>query len=227
MTLIVRDHDPSEIAPCDVPIYGRNREPLWFEHPEIGSNCDLIALPMERPESCPEFMHNAANRIGNARIPVEPGCTVFVVGFPRSISVGFGLPLWKSGFIASEPYYDVTVGGQPWEYGGILEGNKLPAFFIDAQTREGMSGSPVFAQFIGSWDKSDPYRPINPDEPGFWNRKDVAIFGSQGRAFIGCYSGRIASNEEQAALGLCWRSDVIEDICRARKRGEHPQFEST
>ena len=214
------------IAPCDVPIYGSDGEPLWFEHLKIGSYCDLIALPMKRPESCPEFMHNPANRISNTRIPVKPGCTVFVIGFPRSISVGFGLPLWKSGYIASEPHYDVTVGGQPWEYGGMLGGDKLPAFFIDAQTRKGMSGSPVFAHFIGSWDQPDPYRDIDPDEPGFWKRNDVAIFGSEGREFVGCYSGRITSNEEEAALGLCWRKDVIEDVCRGGRRGEHPHVTS-
>ena len=126
----------------DVAIY-ENNQPLWFEHPTMGSFCDVVALPMERPQSCPKFMHNAANRISLGRIPVEPGCTVFIIGFPRSISVGFGLPVWKSGYIASEPYYDVTIGGEPSELGGVQNGHKLPAFFIDSQTREGMSGSPV------------------------------------------------------------------------------------
>ena len=214
------------ITPYDVPIYGSDGEPLWFEHPKMGSYCDLIALPMKRPESCPEFMHNAANRISNTRIPVEPGCTVFVIGFPRSISVGFGLPLWKSGYIASEPHYDVTVGGQPQKYGGMIGGDTLPAFFIDARTRAGMSGSPVFAHFIGSWDLSDPYQAIDLDEPNLWRRNDVVLFGSGCREFVGCYSGHIASNEEEAALGLCWRKDVIEDVCRGGRRGEHPHVTS-
>ncbi len=217
--------NPSEksfgIAPYRVPLYEES-EPLWFEHPQLGSFCDVVALPIERPKSCPEFMHNAANRISDVRIPVEPGGTVFIIGFPQSISVGFGLPVWKSGYIASEPHYDVTIGGEHWEYGGLRGGRKLPAFFIDSQTREGMSGSPVFARFHGSWDKTDPYRPVDPDEPGFWKREDVAIFGSEGTEFVGCYSGRIMPKEDGAALGLCWRKDAIEEICRSRKKGENP-----
>lgn len=208
----------------DVAIY-ENNQPLWFEHPTWGSFCDVVALPMERPQSCPEFMHNAANRISATRIPVEPGCAVFIIGFPRSISVGFGLPLWKSGYIASEPFYDVTIGGETSEMGGLQNGTKLPAFFIDSQTREGMSGSPVFALYIGSWDMSNPYKPIDMEEPGFWNRNDVALSG-RGMEFIGCYSGRVGTNEEGAALGLCWREDVIKEVCFGKKRAQHPHVGS-
>ena len=206
-----------------VDIY-ENYEPLWFEHPKIGSLCDVVALPMERPQSCPEFMHNAANRISPTRIPVEPGCTVFIVGFPRSISVGFGLPLWKSGYIASEPYYDVTIDGTISELGGLQNGIDLPAFFIDSQTREGMSGSPVFALYIGAWDMSNPYKPIDGKEPGFWNRSDVALSG-RGMEFIGCYSGRVGNKEEGAALGLCWREAVIKEVCLGNKKGKHPHID--
>ena len=210
----------------EVAIY-ENSDPLWFEHPTLGSLCDVVALPMERPQGCPEFMHNAANRIScSMRIPVEPGGTVFIIGFPRSISVGFGLPLWKAGYIASEPHYDVTVGGDPSGLGGLQNGLTLPAFFLDSQTREGMSGSPVFARFIGNWDMSNPYKPLDEREPGFWDRDDVAIWGSRGMQFVGCYSGRVMANEEEAALGLCWREDVIREICNGRKKAQHPQAQS-
>ena len=207
------------IVPYDVSIY-QNDEPLWFEHPELCGHCDVIALPLQRPDSCPQIMHNAANRISGVRIPVEPGGTVFIVGFPRSISVGFGLPLWKSGYIASEPHYDVTIGGEPWQFGGLRDGIKLPAFFLDSQTREGMSGSPVFASYVGNWDTVDPYR-WEPNEPGFHKLKDVFL-GTKAIEFVGCYSGRIGPKEEGVALGLCWRKDVIEKICVAKKRGRHP-----
>ena len=206
-----------------VDIY-ENYEPLWFEHPKLGSLCDVVALPLERPQSCPEFMHNAANLISPSRIPVKPGCTVFIIGFPRSISVGIGLPLWKSGYIASEPYYDVTIGGEISELGGLQKGIKLPTFFIDSQTREGMSGSPVFALYIGAWDLSNPYKPIDPTEPGFWDRSDVELSG-RGVEFIGCYSGRVGKKEEEAALGLCWRVDIIKEICLGNKRGKHPHID--
>ncbi len=207
------------IGPHEVPLYHKNQA-CWLEHRDHGRSVDVVAIPWERPEACPQFMHNAANRISTDNIPVQPGCIVFVVGFPQAISVGFGLPLWKSGYVASEPHYDVTLEGRLQDFGGLKGGRHVPAFFIDAQTRAGMSGSPVFARYFGTWDMGDPYRPVNPDEPGFWDREDVAIFGSEGTQFVGCYSGRIASRENDAALGLCWRRDVIEEICRNGKRSE-------
>ena len=197
--------------------------PQWFEHPTLGRTCDVVALPLPRPESCPEMMHNAANRISDKRIPVKPGANVHTIGFPRSISVGFGLPLWKSGYIASEPHYDVTIGGQPSEIGGMSNGTTLPAFFIDSQTREGMSGSPVFASYTGIWNLTDPYEDVDMDAPDFWQRDDIVLNGAL-TEFIGCYSGRVAGNEQDASLGLCWRKDIIEQICAAKKTAIHPHI---
>ena len=205
-----------------VNIYDRSK-PLWYEHPDLGSACDVVALPLTRPENCPKFMHNAANRISSIRIPVEPGGVVFIIGFPLTISVGFGLPLWKSGYIASEPAYDITLGGEIAERGGLAFGRTLPAFFIDAQTREGMSGSPVFASYVGSWDTQDPYTGIDPEQPEFWDRSDIFL-GSKGTEFVGCYSGRMLGREQEAALGLCWRKNVIKYICSSKRPGQHPHL---
>jgi hypothetical protein len=201
----------------------RDYTPLWFEHPTLGPKCDVVALPLARSSLCPEFMHNAANLISLIEIPVKPGSPVFIIGFPKSISIGFGLPLWKSGYIASEPFYDVTVGGTVSCVGGLQGGMQLPAIFLDSLTREGMSGSPVFAQFFGNWDMSDPYKSLDLDDPQFWNRDDVAL-GEKRMQFIGCYSGRVRDDEEKAALGLCWKESAIQIICDTRKTGKHPHI---
>ncbi len=218
-----REDDTFGIASHDVPLY-RGEQPVWLEHPELGASCDVVAIPMARPVSCPEFMHNAANRISTDDIPVEPGCTVFVIGFPHALRVGFGWPLWKSGYVASEPHYDVDLGVKLSSHGEFSGGVRMPAFFIDAQTRSGMSGSPVFVRYHGAWDQADPYRKVDPSEPGFWERKDVALWGSQGTRFVGCYSGRASPGENEAALGLCWRRDVIETICRGKNQGSNPHI---
>lgn len=208
-----------------VDIY-RNYQPVWYEHPVLGSSCDVVAIPFERPSACPEFMHNAANCVSRTRIPVKPGVTCFVIGFPYSLSIGFGLPIWKSGFIASEPYYDICIGGQTASIGGSRGGAKLPAFFLDTQTRQGMSGAPVFASYVGTWNMTDPYREVDPESEGFWDRNDVAM-GASAMEFVGCYSGRIGKVEEGAALGLCWRADVIKLICESRSAAKHPHFSSS
>ena len=199
----------------------KDKKPLWFEYPDSSTSCDVIALPLHRSSNCPEFMHNAANRISDLRIPINPGCPVFIIGFPRSISIAFGLPIWKSGYIASEPHYDITIGGQPSDIGGLIGGKNLPAFFIDSQTREGMSGSPVFASYTGNWDLSDPYKSIDWDNKEIWQRDDIILWDTR-MEFIGCYSGRIGANEQQAALGLCWRKDVIHKICSVKVRAKNP-----
>ena len=196
-------------------------EPRWFEHPILGHQCDVVALPLDRPNDRPDHFHKAVNLMDSVRIPVLPGGRVYVIGFPHAISVGPGLPIWKSGYIASEPYYDVTIGGQRKDIGGLGGGTRLPAFFIDSQTRPGTSGSPVFASYTGTWDSSAPYASLDFGDPNFRER-DGLFIGSTSLEFVGCYSARIGSNEEGAALGLCWRQDVIEAICSSKSIGNHP-----
>jgi hypothetical protein len=206
----------------DVPIYNSDRSaPLWFEHPEFGFGCDVAAIPFNRTKAMPDFMHNSANSISSIRIPIKPGNPVFIIGFPKSLSIAFGLPIWKSGFLASEPHYDITWGGKLSEIGGMSDGTKIPAFFLDSLTREGMSGSPVFASFIGNWDMTDPYRELKPDEPTFWTRNDIAL-GENRLEFVGLYGGRVPSSEGDAALGFCWKESAIKRICVSQHIGRHP-----
>ena len=168
-------------------------------------------------------MHNCANKISNIRIPVKPGSVAFIIGFPHNLSVEFGLPIWKSGFIASEPHYSVTWGGTYSDVGGMSGGKTIPAFFIDALTRAGMSGSPVFASYTGSWDMSHPYQPLNPDDQNFWKRDDIALSGTK-MEFVGVYSGRLPQREGEAALGFVWKESAIKEICVGKKMGVHPHM---
>ena len=193
----------------------KDRNPLWSEHPTDGARCDVVASPIAGSLSSSKIFHKAANSIDEeGRIPVNPGSTVFVIGFPRSLSIRPGLPLWKSGYIASEPTFDASIGNQT-----------LPAFFIDSQTREGMSGSPVFARYVGMWNPDDPYGiddsydPNGPEQipPG------NTMIGSA-MQFVGCYSARVGPEEEGAALGLCWRAEIIREVCRGRTRAKHPHL---
>jgi hypothetical protein len=211
------------ILPLEFEIYDSNSLPKWYEHPLLGSKCDVVAFPFARPKSTPPFMHNFANRISNIKIPVKPGGDVFVIGFPSSLSVGFGLPIWKHGSIGSEPEYDVRILGTLSPAGEMTGGYVLPAFFIDSLTREGMSGAPVFARYIGNWDMNDPNAAIDSSSESFWDRDDVALFENRIQ-FVGVYSSRIGSKEEGAALGLCWRADTIDAVCNAKVVGQHPHL---
>lgn len=188
-------------------------EPTWYVHPTLGHRCDVVARELNWPKGEKRRWHPAINRVSEDRVPVEPGVTVFILGYPKGISIKLGMPIWKSGYVASEPYFPINVEDDPesTRLTGPLEG--LPAFFIDSQTRPGMSGSPIIAQYTGTWDRADPYKTPTLDD-GLRTNLDDVVFGGTAMEFIGCYSGRIESTELEAGLGICWRKDVIEEIWR-------------
>ena len=184
--------------------------PLWFEHPELGSTCDVVAIPVSRPTDWPGSVHRPANKIDEMPVPIEPGLKVSVIGFPQGMSTGPGLPVIKTGFLSSMPGYDVHLGGEFSEVGGMKGGTQLPAMLLDVHTIPGMSGSPVFGEYSGFW---------NPDD-----LNSTAITGSSflghSRMFLGCYSSRVTGPEERSGMGLCFQSTAIETICLSRHKGQ-------
>ena len=183
--------------------------PLWFEHPTLGSFCDVVAIPSRRSATWPSTFHQSANKIDETPIPMAPGLKVIVIGFPRGISTGPGLPLIKSGVLSSLPGYEVRLGGEFSDIGGMKEGISLPAMLLDVHTIPGMSGSPVFGEYTGFWDPNDlSHGKITPS----------SVIGSS-RIFLGCHSSRVFEHEERAGLGICYQESAIEEICRSKHRG--------
>jgi hypothetical protein len=76
----------------------------------------------------------------DADIAVGPADTVTVVGFPFGQSQSAGLPIWKTGTVAS----DLSTN---WS------GRTM--FLIDTTSRQGMSGSPVYAIRPGAFRSKD------------------------------------------------------------------------
>ena len=183
---------------------------LWYEHPDLGSLCDVVAIPVQKPMNWPSSVHKAANKIDETRIPIEPGLKVTVIGFPQGMSTGPGLPVIKTGSLSSMPGYDVLLGGDFSELGGMKGGVRLPAMLLDVHTIPGMSGSPVFGEYTGFWNPED----LSTDEVAV-----SSILGTS-RMFLGCHSSRVTGLEERSGLAICYQTDVIEDICRAMYRGQ-------
>ena len=184
--------------------------PLWFEHPELGSVCDVVALPVQKPTNWPSSALMSANKIDETSIPIDPGLKVTVIGFPRGMSTGPGLPLIKTGFLSSMPGFEIRLGGEFSEIGGMKGGIQIPAMLLDVHTIPGMSGSPVFGEYTGIW---------NPDDLSASNITASSIIGTS-RTFLGCYSSRVPHLEERSGLGICHQRDAIEEICRSKHRGE-------
>jgi hypothetical protein len=164
--------------------------PMWYEHPEYKHKVDVVIIPVNDIREIGSLSANDPS-LQLSQIRLRPGFDVFVLGFPRGISGGSNFPIWKRGSIASEPDFDI---------------DGLPKIFIDTATREGMSGSPVYAQQIGYWFSE-----------GVTNQNEAVI--GEGKRFLGVYSGRVGDDSFKAQLGIVWKPSVIEEIIQAAMVG--------
>jgi hypothetical protein len=93
---------------------------------------------------------------------VFPGDEIKVIGFPEGRSSHSSLPIWLSGYVASEPSFDI---------------DDRPYFYIDCATTPGCSGSPVY-KYSGGGTYATP-------DGG------SVLSGKKPNKFLGIYSGRI------------------------------------
>ncbi len=167
----------------------QDSEPVWYEHPEHGHKVDAVAIPLGISASMLKPAN--AKELDLEKITLRPSLDVYVLGYPLGLTGGAKLPIWKRGSIASEPDIDL---------------DKLPKFFIDTATRQGMSGSPVYAQQSGY---------IIPE--GGSGPEDAII--GEARRFAGIYSGRVGDDNFQAQLGIVWKESAIIEIINGNKKG--------
>lgn len=127
---------------------------------------------------------------GYPRVAAE----VFILGYPKGLTMQGVMPIWKRGSIASEPLYSVM--------------NGTPAFFVDAFTRDGMSGSPVL--YFGDEITNISGRPSDERRDQSW--------------LIGVYAGRegVTREEIDMALGRVWQRRLLDEIFFQQVPGTRP-----
>ncbi len=130
----------------------------------LEGGADIVALLLTHVEDVQFYPLDLELR--NADVVVGPGDPVTIVGFPFGSGAGDGLPVWKTGTVASDMF--VNFQGRPM-------------FLVDTTSRPGMSGSPVYAV------RSGAYRSA---EGGL----KMAITGNMVR-FLGIYSEQNISAE--------------------------------
>lgn len=152
----------------------------WLGHPD-NTKIDIAVVKLpDRFEGVTYFPIKDTYLEKRARI--DPSNQVCVVGFPAGIAVDGQIPIWKTGHVASD--YDIAPDG-------------LPYFLIDATTKSGMSGSPVFMRSIGGY--IDPLGKLVSNLPL--------------NQFLGVYSGRSLSlDSEKIEVGRVWKSETIFEI---------------
>lgn len=100
----------------------------------------------------------------------------------------FGLPIWKRASIASEPQ--------------VIDGAD-PHMLVDTASRPGMSGSPVIRK---SWNTHQLVT------------GDIQMGTSSACRFVGIYSGRLATNDQNdAQLGIVWPAALLPEIIEGTK----------
>jgi len=186
----------AEATLCCLRLLDKTGKATWFEHPRAGAGMDVAVLPLPDEVAADESLlieaYGPAPSDGNApKLAATVAQDVFVVGYPYGLDSGFMLPLWIRGAIASEPamYYP-------------HRGQDLPLLLVDARTRKGQSGSPAIL-----------YR--QPLSPIFTNNGDIRMTQGGVSRVLGVYSGRISRKSD---LGLVWRIEEVDVICRAAKR---------
>jgi Trypsin-like peptidase domain len=99
--------------------------PLWLEHPTLGNQADVVALPLSQNNGVDLLPYDLSPSLDLAYYVSSP---LSIVGFPYGVTAGGRLAVWVAGTVASEPDVDF---------------DDKPCFLIDARTRGGQSGSPV------------------------------------------------------------------------------------
>lgn len=105
-------------------LYDASGRPLWKEHPSLGKDADLVALPLSSLFGI-QLMAYAVMQPSD--IVVRPTDRISLVGYPFGLDVR-EMAIWAAGFAATEPDLETE-----------------PMFLIDCRTRPGQSGSPVIA----------------------------------------------------------------------------------
>jgi hypothetical protein len=109
------------------PLLDKSGASLWRQHPTLGQNIDVAALPLGNQQGLQNLAINAQPDYF-APTKLRMGAEVFLLGYPLAIEGNGKFPIWKRGSLATFP-------------NGEIAGRK--AYLIDSATREGMSGSPV------------------------------------------------------------------------------------
>ena len=183
-------------------------KPVWTEtgRPEYLDDVALIMLNQRIEELTNDYIGLAHIEAGllsiswdhSANAPVEAtaaqhfyppvGHDVFILGYPSGLRNTGLVPIWKRGSIASEPSFPLSISGT--NYDNLL--------YVDALTKDGMSGAPVIC-----------FQNLN--EVFFSNSGEkVQAVGNQAH-LVGVYAGRqgVTQQEYEFSLGRVWKSETI------------------
>jgi hypothetical protein len=178
----------------DAPLLDGTGQALWQQHPTLGRRADVAAIDITDILASQPFEVGHANLLdGDADVEPRPSQDAFVVGFPLGLVTGIPIPVWKRATIATEPSYNP---------------DGLPIVYVDAATRQGMSGAVVLARHIlvGSYLRRDGSR-------------SNTIYAQRDQV-LGIYSGRVHPHHVEAQLGVVWKRSTVEETVAGGRRAD-------
>lgn len=210
--------DGSSLHTFQIRIDGNTR---WLEHPLRNQGVDIVGIPIIFSDNV--RYTNQVDIQNNDAIPLHVASDLSIVGYPFGLAVNTHLPIWKKGIVASEPNVQVS---------------ELDCFYIDATTKEGMSGSPVFTheyvtQTIVTPEIQTAYQqrlrgelsalefitalPAN----SLSNTVQVKKF-----KLVGIYSGRVTIGTSMPEIGIVWKLSLIDEMLNEQNwvTSEYPPF---
>jgi hypothetical protein len=130
------------------------------------------------------------------------GAEVFVLGYPKGIATNGLFPIWKRGSIASEPQESVIFAGVEYDN----------AFYIDALTKSGMSGSPVVCL-------------CKPGDRLYSEDGVTCEIDAEDTYVVGVYAGRegITHEEYELSVGRVWKIGALKKLILNSARSEQDQ----
>ncbi|MER9559542.1 trypsin-like peptidase domain-containing protein [Mesorhizobium sp. M0323] len=200
--------------PIELDLHAKDGSPIWFDEKEPGVQNDYAVIPLN--QHVPELRDGVSRLrcIDGGKVTIKRrleglpeegmvrvqdiahfypriGSEVFVIGYPLGISSNGIFPIWKRASIASEPQTGVTLSGRNYDN----------AFYVDAMTKAGMSGSPVV--YLGrTGDKL-----YSDDGIVVEQREDEPLM-------VGVYAGRdgVSQDEYELSVGRVWKIGSVEAL---------------
>lgn len=164
----------------DYPLQNGEGVNLWKEMGVGTEKIDVIVFPFE--DSGDISLYPLDLGLKDVDLVVSPSEDLSIIGFPYGKASDGKFAIWKSGNLASDE--DINYDNKP-------------IVLVDATTKAGMSGSPVFAIRIGQV-----------------RSKNGLNIGMSATRFLGVYSGRITGEgvEDIPDIGLVWKASVLEQL---------------
>lgn len=206
----------------DIPLYeGGNvpehDPPAFIRHDRAVVDLAVLALPPQSGRYAANTLHESLWRpptYPDAQIPLSVASTCYVIGCPEGLTNHLSedkvLPLWKTGHLANDPHFRFT--------NPKLGFKDEQVSLIDATTRPGMSGGPVFlirTVPVEIWRAVAATAQLAV-ESARANRTGLSRISmpsmpryEREHRLVGIYSGRTS---ETSDLGLVWKPVLIHEL---------------